>query len=174
MALKPPLSLDDIEVSHRVGKIESQTSQADGGTVLVAKPHPIIVKFVSRRTKARVIAARKELRKLNPENQTPDCTQADADNIDDDRVDDDGDTDGEQSEENRRKWPLAHRFPKAVYKSDDLTRTWAKLGYQARMLKRQKLISDTWIFDCAILVKDNNGHTKKISCNGDLMKYSPR
>ena len=68
MALKPPLSLEDIEVSHRVGKIESQTSQADGGTVLVAKPHPILVKFVSRRTKARVIAARKELRKLNPEN----------------------------------------------------------------------------------------------------------
>ena len=72
MALKPSLSLNDIEVSHRVGKIDSQTSQADDGTVLVAN-HPIMVKFVSRGTKARVMAARKKLRKLNPENHTPDC-----------------------------------------------------------------------------------------------------
>ena len=98
MALKPPLSLNDIEVSRQMGKIESQTSQAVDGTVLVAKPRPIIVKFVSRRTKAQVMADRKKLRKLNPENHTPDCT----------------------------------------------------------------------------LVKDNNGHIKKISCNEDLMKYSLR
>ena len=120
------------------------------------------------------MAARKKVRKLDSKNHTPDCTEADADDIDGDRVDDDGDADGEQTEENRRKWPLAHRFPKAVYILDDFTRTRAKLAYQARMLKRQKLIGDTCIFDCAILAKDNNGHIKKISCNEDPMKYSPR
>ena len=38
MALIPPLSLDDIEVSQKVGKVEPKTSQADNGEVLVATP----------------------------------------------------------------------------------------------------------------------------------------
>ena len=65
LKLRPPLALEEIEVSHRVGKVvEEMTQSEDGQTVVVAKPRPIIVKFVSRRTKARVMAARKNLKKM--------------------------------------------------------------------------------------------------------------
>ena len=63
LKLQPPLALEEIEVSHRVGKvIEERVEPSDGQTMTKAKPRPIIVKFVSRRTKARVMAARKILR----------------------------------------------------------------------------------------------------------------
>ena len=56
MKIRPPLSPDDIEVSHRVGKLVATVPQQ--GESPVVRPRPIIVKFLSRRTKARVMAKR--------------------------------------------------------------------------------------------------------------------
>ena len=62
---------------------------------------------------------------LTPRTQLLTPTQDDAN---DDRVDGIGDADGEQTKENRGKWPLARRFSQAVYISDVLTGTLAKLA----------------------------------------------
>ena len=73
MNLNPPLCPEEVKVSHRVRQIERSQSE-DGETAIVAKPRPIIIKFVCRRTKA--LAARKDLHKLNPHNPTHDILQA--------------------------------------------------------------------------------------------------
>ena len=179
MNLKPPLCLEEVEVLHRVRQIEKKRSQLeDGEMVIVAKPRPIIVKFVSRRTKAWVMAARKDLHRLKSHNLTHDTLQAAALKADaeDNAVDEDhdGEADDDQSPEDTRKWPLSCRFPKPVYISDDLMRDCAKTAYEVRVMKRQGLISDTWVFDCSILIEDNKGHIKKISNKEDLKKYARR
>ena len=43
----------------------------------------------------------------------------------------------------------------AVYISDDLTKRRANLAFQARKLKRDKRILDTWVTNRKVLVKDN-------------------
>ena len=48
------------------------------------------------------------------------------------------------------------KFPLPVYISDDLTRSRAKLAYQARQLRNNKRIQDTWVVDSNIMIKDNN------------------
>ena len=59
MQLKPPLGIEEIEVSHRVGQVEKERSQSeDWEMIIVEKPRPIIVKFVSRKSKTRLMAAR--------------------------------------------------------------------------------------------------------------------
>ena len=66
--LEPPLSLDEIAVSHRAGRkpTQGQAAAANGEAADVqagvSQPRPILIKFVSRRSKARVMAARRGLR----------------------------------------------------------------------------------------------------------------
>ena len=111
--LRPPLALEEIEVSHRVQKVvEERTQSEDGQTVVVAKPRPIIVKFVSRRTKARVMAAWKNLNKMKSaptSDSDPASPEAAADTEDDDGSGQDTLT------------QLRRLFLKPVYISDDLT-----------------------------------------------------
>ena len=156
MQLQPPLTLEDIEVSHRVGRIEAASSQPkDGETTTVIKPRPIIVKFVSRRTKARVMADRKNLKRIGKSNRHPD----------DDNSEDTVFTDGDTTED------LARIYPRPVFVWDDLTKDRARLAFKARELKRQGRIQDTWVHDCSILVKDSVGRISKISQPNDLQKF---
>ena len=167
LKLRPPLALEEIEVSHRVRKVvEERTQSEDGQTVVVAKPRPIIVKFVSRRTKARVMAARKNLKKTKSWAPTSDSAPASPEAAAD-TEDDDGSGQDTLTQ-------LRRLFPKPVYISDDLTKNRAKLAFCARELKREKLIADTWVFDCSIFIKDNAGHIKKVTNQDDLRKYMPR
>ena len=169
LGLQPPLDLGEIEVSHRVGKIvEERQQSSEGETMVVAKPRPIIVKFVSRRTKARVMAERKKLRKLHPRALAPNAEPADTAEEEDARGDD---GDGEAMNSMAQ---LRRRFPKPVYIAEDLTRSKAKVAFNAREMKRQGHISDTWVFDSSIFIKDNSGHIKKIAQQDDLKKYMPR
>ena len=62
MKVQPALQLDEIEVSHRVGRL-CKTVQGESDEAPVVKPRAIIVKFVSRRMKVCVMGARKELHK---------------------------------------------------------------------------------------------------------------
>ena len=91
---------------------------------------PIIVKFLSRRIKNRVMSSetRRNLRGYNP-----------------------------------RSGP--------VFVCDDLTKRRANMAYQARGLKRDGCIKDTWIDDCKILVKDNYNRIQPINKESDLDKY---
>ena len=54
MKLQPPLSLDEIAVSHRVGKLPDETSETTP-----APPRALLVKFSTRRSKYRVMAEKK-------------------------------------------------------------------------------------------------------------------
>ena len=62
LKLNPKLTIDDIEVTHRLGKEPPQPRE---GETSPDPKRPIIVKFSSRRTKGRVMDARKML-KTNP------------------------------------------------------------------------------------------------------------
>ena len=100
MQLKPPLTHEEIEVSHCVDRIEAARLQSRGGeTTAVVKPKPIIVKFVSRRTKARVVAYRKNLKRIGKSNRHPD----------DDNPDDTVFTNGDTTED------LAQICPPTLY-----------------------------------------------------------
>ena len=147
MKLRPPLSVEDIEVSHRLGKVAVATAVSDGTDAEDAhtnvktprpKPRTIIVKFASRRAKERVMKARKNLRLSSSDE------------------DEDGST---------------HAELPAVYVADDLTKGRAKMAYAARELKKQKKIHDTWVLDCKIYVKDLHNRVKTISSLADLNRY---
>ena len=71
LKLRPPLTLEEIEISTRVGKLQVEnqaTENGEGGTSV--KPRPIIMKFVSCGTKTRVMAARKCLKPKAPVSMT--------------------------------------------------------------------------------------------------------
>ena len=63
MKLHPPLQIDEIAVSHRVGEQKPVPQDASAEP---SPPHPLLVKFVSRRAKERVMAQKKELRDRDP------------------------------------------------------------------------------------------------------------
>ena len=68
MELRPPLQLDEIAVWHRVGlpQTDPQDDNADP-----PPPRPLLVKFVRRRSKERVMAERKKLRNRRPRTMRP-------------------------------------------------------------------------------------------------------
>ena len=156
LKLRPPLTLEEIKISHRVGKLQvehQETEYGEGGTLM--KSRPIFAKFVSRRTKARVMAARKHLKpKAHQDTIFPD-----AENVDNEVNHDD--------EENPNQVPL----PQTIYIADDLTRNRAKIAFRARQLKRDGKLRDTWVFDCSIMIKDNTGRVSKVTSIDDLNIY---
>ena len=156
MEVDPPVSIEDIEVSHRIGKPQapappptdpgssanSDGSQAasasDGdshGQTSTSKPRTIIARFASRRVKARVMGAKKELRLIRSKD------------LDDD---------------------MLAQFPHHVYISDDLTQRRARLAYKARVLVREKKISSTWVFDGRVLIKNNYNRIDEIKRESDI------
>ena len=84
LKLTHPLALNQIEISQCVENLEVEDQSTDDGeTHQTVKRRPIIAKFVSRGTKASVMAARKLLKPR----KRPDAELADAEQVDDeDRV----------------------------------------------------------------------------------------
>ena len=64
MKLQPPLMLDEISISHCVGK----PKETEYGTPI---PRPLLIKFATRRSKNRVMQVKKELRPKEPPAATP-------------------------------------------------------------------------------------------------------
>ena len=60
-----------------------------------------------------------------------------------------------------------------VFITDDLTKARAKLAYQARVLKRNRSILDTWVINCKIMAKDKFGRIFQIKSTDDLKKITP-
>ena len=58
-----------------------------------------------------------------------------------------------------------------VYIQDDLTKRRANLTYMARQLIRSGAITDTWVSNCKVLVKDRCGRNSLISSHYDLHKF---
>ena len=65
MKLEPPIFIEDLEVTHRLGKPPPTPDESEQHSSEKAKVRPIIVKFTSRRVKSRVMENRKNL-KDNP------------------------------------------------------------------------------------------------------------
>ena len=148
MKLDPPLSIEDIEVSHRVGRLQSirtettvpEGSDGNGGgdgrnsamAASTVKPRAIIAKLLSRRTKTRIMDNRKKLKQYYQSNPGT--------------------------------------YP--IYVSDDLTKKNANLAFQARRLKTLKHISDTFVTNSKVFIKDNHGHIKQITSQMDIDRYA--
>ena len=79
-----------------------------------------------------------------------------------------------KNRKNLKDNPLTHEngAQAKVFITDDLTKMRAKLAYQARQLKRSKLILDTWVDDCKILVKNFHNRMSPINSLQDLRKFS--
>ena len=59
-----------------------------------------------------------------------------------------------------------------IYISDDLTKKNANLAFQARRLKTLKHISDTFVTNSRVFIKDNHGHIKQITSQMDIDRYA--
>ena len=62
-------------------------------------------------------------------------------------------------------------FSKAIYIGDDLTKRRANLAYQARLLKRNNAIKDTWVSNCKILVKNKHNRISQVNSLQDLQAF---
>ena len=136
LKLEPPLEEAEIEVSHRVGKSDD----------LQSKPRATLVKFVSRRSKARVMGVRTLLKDLPPQRVNAESAAEDG----------------------------PPRLPHKIFFSDDLTNRRANLAWQARQSKKEKLIEDTWVWDCKVLIKDIHGRIRAINNKAELRKFENR
>ena len=142
LTLNPPMALEGIAVSHRVGPPTKPAATDPNDPDAEAEPVPsraLLVKFVSRRLRERVMGEKKKLKEPVTQDQDP------------------------PHDPDIPSWPK-------VYITDDLTRAQARLAYQARVLKRDKTILDTWVINCKIMVKDKHEHISQVKTNADLAK----
>ena len=138
MKLQPPLTLDEIAISHRVGKVNEPAEDGTPGA-----PRALLVKFATRRSKNRVISARKKLKPTNEQEEG----QTEEHNGDDEDLFADG---------------------RKIYIGDDLTKTRAYLAFRARQAKRNHQISDTWVIDCKVMIKDNFSRISQVTSLHEL------
>ena len=187
LASRLTLQRDEIEVSHRAGKTTEQQRAAferrkqersaagDAGAAAMefrsrAGPRPILVRFVSRRTKGRVMAQRGRLKTLNrrpPDANAAADTQLPLDNPDSDPTS----TDHDETSNAERTTTTHFAFPNPVYIADDLTQRRATLAYKARQLKAAKKVDETWVYDCRVMVKDRYGRVSTITQLSDFDKF---
>ena len=65
----------------------------------------------------------------------------------------------------------ANGTPASVYLTDDLTKRRAQLAYHTRQLKREGKLSDTWVCDARIYIKDNHNHVYQLNVAADFRKF---
>ena len=145
MQLQPPVQLQEIEISHRVGRNPNGDQPRDQPSL----PRAIIARFASRRIKAKVMKEKKKLREkpAPAENETDE-------------------TNGSGTTDNMEDTSLTSSRP--IYISDDLTRRRARLAKMGRDLRRRGKIRDTWVFDGRIMIKDNRNKVHEIRRESDF------
>ena len=151
MKLKPALELDEIAVVHLVGSVKPVEESEHP-----PPPRPLLVKFVSRQCKARVMEAHNNLRpKKSPPNhqQQQPGQQPESDEVATNTTD----------EEHEGQVPLP-----VIYITGDLIKLRAYLAYRARVAKRQEEITDTWVSNSKVHIKDNRSRIYQIRPLGEL------
>ena len=58
-----------------------------------------------------------------------------------------------------------------IFMNEDLSSARVKLAYAARQLKRQDKITDTWVFDGKVKIKDNRNVIVNVRSLKDLVRY---
>ena len=144
MQLQPPVQLQEIEISHRVGRNPNGVQPPDQPSL----PRAIIARFASRRIKAKVMKEKKKLR----EKPAPATKE--------------NETNGSGTTDNVEDASLTSSWP--IFISDDLTRRRALLAKMGRDLRRRGKIRDTWVFDGRIMIKDNRNKVHEIRRESDF------
>ena len=155
MQLDPPLTIDEISVSHRVGQPRQSPDESAPPT-----PRPLLVKFATRRSKNRVMAARKKLRTVN---NRPNADPNEPSTSYDQQGGTEEATTGDDDED--KNWLADGR---KMYIADDLTKMRANLAYEALKAKRNGEIAETWVIDTKIMIKTNHSRISQISSLSDL------
>ena len=195
LKLQPPLNISEIEVSHRAGKTADQINKMQerkrNEAVRQGKPpesvpalrtptgpRPVLVKFVSRRSKARVMAIKSALKDMH--RRQPATVLSEIDHSDEafpalgQHPPPAGAPPGEQphDQQSNQSQPIPrYRFTLPVFFSDDLTQRRAKLAFRAREAKKNNKIADTWVFDCRVFVKDKYNNIHPINKEEDLHRF---
>lgn len=63
------------------------------------------------------------------------------------------------------------RNKEGIYINEDLTQTRKSLAYECRTLKRDRKISNTWVYNGNIFIAERDGTKVKVTQNGQLDKY---
>ena len=150
MQLQPPVQLQEIEISHRVGRNLNEVQPPDQPSL----PRAIIARFASRHIKAKVMKEKKLREKPAPateENETDE-------------------TNGSGTTDNVEDASLTSSRP--IFISDDLTRRRAWLAKMGRDLRRRGKIRDTWVFDDRIMIKDNRNKVHEIRRESDFPQWT--
>ena len=136
MKLRPPLQVDEIAVSHRVGEpkpvpqdTNAEPSSHAHSSLNLWAGEPRSVRWPRERSCG--TETQRGCKPTTPRKAT-------------DLMDD------VEYNENRALLP-------AVFMTDDLTKARASLAYQAQVLKRNHKIQDTWVINCRIMAKDTHG-----------------
>ena len=160
MKMSPQIQLNDIEISHRVGRKPQQPSDSSSPNQAKKPPPPraIIARLASWRVKGDVMKAKRVLRPKRKNKRNEDEGE--------DEKSDDGDA--EDDEDTVTDVDIQQLFPLPIYISDDLTPRRARLAKRARDCRNAKKLQDTWIFDGRIMAKDNRGRITEIKRESDL------
>ncbi|KAK6176271.1 hypothetical protein SNE40_010210 [Patella caerulea] len=145
-AIDIEITKDDINRSHRVG--------APGNYDPNTKPRPIIVRFRGYYIKRAFVKNGKKLAKIRPPKVNRASSQATPSQVN---------PEAEQTIDPRLISTLPQtllRHP--IYINDDMTKQRASIAFRARLLLKEKRISQTWCSDGIIFVKTRNGDTKLI------------
>ena len=123
-------------------------------------PRSLLVKLATRRSKNRVMAARKKLRNVhNRPNANPNEPPMNNDQQGDTKEAITGD---DCEDEN---WLADGR---KIYIVDDLTKMRGNLAYESRKTKRNGEIAETWVIDTKIMIKTNHSRISQIFSLSDL------
>ena len=164
MGLNPPISLSDIDNSHRLPSRSDRSG-----------PRSIIVKFTSYRARKHVYAGRTRLKDLNKKRHAhagrgqpaAAAQRADAAAFDVAAADP-ANTAPASSPADPRNWA---RPGPPIWVNEDLSKGRGEICFQARDLKRKGKITDVWTFDCKVKIKDLNNRISNVDRISDLAKY---
>ena len=145
LSLEDPITLSDISNSHRLPAPRNAEAEA---------PRPLIVKFTNNRARRRVFDARRILKDVNAalRYKRPSAPGTD---------DDDADYEPFETITLSRK----------IFMNEDLSGAKLKLAFEARQLKRTGKITDTWVIDGKIKIKDLNNVILTAGSLKDLNRY---
>ena len=170
--MDPPISMEVLEVTHRVGKPYLSSGQID-------QPAPA-AQPVSHEEAAEVPTASAlpsdEVTQASRESTSRDVRQDKRvlprpilENFISRRMKADVMNERKKLEGKKLLGATGHEAP--VFIQFDLTQRRANLAYQARQLKRNKLVMDTWISFGKIKLKDNHSHITTVNCTSDFSNF---
>ena len=140
LKLNPPLALEDSAVSHRISPPRKPAATDPNDPDAEAEPVP------PRALMVKFVSRRLRDLVMDEKNKLKEPVTQDEDPPHDPDI---------------PSWPK-------VYITDDLARARARLAFQARVLKGNKTILDSWVKNKKIMVKDKHGLISQVKTNEDL------